>query len=359
MSEDERHMRELRHDPFAFRTWECVAHGARIVNGQLPNGTTFSWWVREDVDPPALASAASVVTLGVFDGLHQGHRALLGAAAEEARRRGVPCLAVTFDPDPSEVLGRDATGARRLVAGFDRASALLAWGVAGVCVLGFTPSFSSMPPKEFLDSVLGKIVRPVSVHVGENFRFGHRGAGSLATLAQEGAHRGFDVCGHALVCCGGESVSSTRVRGLLASSRLDEANELLGRCHFVRGTVVHGRGEATGFGFPTANVTCDPRDCLPAEGVYACYVTQGSHAWPAAANVGAPPTFSDPRPAFLEASLVGFEGDLYGTEVTVSFVSWLRSSRQFSTLEELERVVLGNIAWVRENLGDERVEVRP
>ena len=118
------------------------------------------------------------------------------------------------------------------------------------------------------------------------------------------------------------------------------------------GQFAHGRGEGTGFGFPTANVVCDPRACMPAEGVYACYVSQGGTAWPAAANVGAPPTFAGRRAAFLEANLLGFTGDLYGAEVAVSFVRWLRPSRVFDSLSELERVVLGNIEWVRRNLGD-------
>ena len=133
---------------------------------------------------------------------------------------------------------------------------------------------------------------------------------------------------------------------------------LLGRCHFVRGWVDHGRGEGTSFGFPTANVRCDARTCMPAEGVYACVVSDGSRAWPAAANVGAPPTFDTRHDAyFLEANLLGFEGDLYGSELAVTFVAWLRASRPFSSLEELERTVLSNIDWVRRNVGETGVEV--
>ena len=156
---------------------------------------------------------------------------------------------------------------------------------------------------------------------------------------------------------GDAPVSSSRIRSLLAQGDVSGIVSLLGRHHYVRGTVAHGRGEGTGFGFPTANVCSDARSCMPREGVYACIVTDGVRAWPSAANVGAPPTFTSHRDAFLEANLIGFEGDLYGRELVVIFVEWLRGSRTFSSLDELERVVLGNIDWVRQNVGDQCVEV--
>lgn len=195
------------------------------------------------------------------------------------------------------------------------------------------------------------------VHVGENFRFGALGAGDAALLSACGEALGFDVVTHSLLERDGLPVSSTRVRTLLGEGRVSDAAVLLGRHHFVRGTVAHGRGEGTSFGFPTANVCCDPRFCLPCEGVYACLVTDGAWAWPAAANVGAPPTFDMHREAFLEANLLGFSGDLYGRELAVVFVEWLRASRTFSSLDELATVVLGNIGWVRDNLGDAGVRV--
>jgi riboflavin kinase/FMN adenylyltransferase len=165
------------------------------------------------------------------------------------------------------------------------------------------------------------------------------------------------VFGEDLVGEDGSTISATRIRGLLRSGELGEANKLLGRCHVLRGAVEHGRGEGTGMGFPTANVSFAIEDCMPKEGVYAGYVVVDGTAWASAINVGAPPTFSDARPAFLEANLLGFSGDLYGREVSVVFARWLRASRPFPSTEELERAVLSNVDWVRTQVGQHGVEV--
>ena len=302
----------------------------------------------------------SVVAIGAFDGLHLGHRRLLREACSDARASDVPCVAVTFDPDPAELMrGPAAVAGRRLLTCADRAAGLLALGADAVVSLAFDRALAGLGAREFVEDVLEPLTSPVALHVGTNFRFGSKGAGDVGTLAALGREAGFAVRAHELVSEGGVVVSATRVRRLLGAGSLAEANALLARCHYVRGVVEHGRGEGTSFGFPTANVRADLLDCMPPEGVYACYVACEGRAWPAAANVGAPPTFGGRDAAFLEANLLGFEGDLYGREVSVSFVRWLRGSRRFSSLEELERVVLGNIAWVAEHLGSGELEVRP
>lgn len=304
------------------------------------------------------ASTPAVAVIGAFDGLHLGHQALVRDAIRRARDLGIVCVALTFDPDPSELLGPAAPGGR-LLSVEDRCQGLLALGADHVIALSFTKELAGMAASAFVEQVLCGLMTPTCVLVGADFRFGRGGAGSARTLAELGGLRGFEVVAHPLVEDGGQVVCATRVRDLLRTSELAEANRLLGRCHYVRGSVAHGRGEGTSFGFPTANVTCDAGTCMPAEGVYACYLVCDGLAWPAAANVGAPPTFSSPRPAFLEANLIGFEGDLYGRAVSVSFVRWLRASRKFSSMDELMRVVLGNIAWVRDNLGEGAVKVAP
>lgn len=302
---------------------------------------------------------AAVCLIGAFDGLHVGHRALLAAATSDAQGRGVPCVAVTFSPDPAEVLGGPVEG-MTLLSVDDRVRGLLALGADAVIVFPFTEALARTDERTFVERALLSVVRPLWVHVGTNFRFGYRGAGDVSSLARLGERLGFGVSGHELVEAEGGPVSATRIRGLLhagGAEGLDEASRLLGRRPFVRGTIEHGRGQGTGFGFPTANLSSDPRVCMPAQGVYACYFVLGEAAWPAAVNVGAPPTFSAPEDAFLEANLIGFTGDIYGEGASVVFVRWLRASRRFSSTEELERVVLGNIAWVRKNLGEGRLEV--
>ena len=323
-------------------TWTDGPHGARLL---LAPGVQVG-----DGVPAVLA-------IGAFDGFHVGHRALMDAALADARSRGVACLAVSFDPDPDELfLGDEAP--RQLLSCDDRAHMIAAAGVDGVILLHFDRALAALEPEEFVSRVLCHVASPVSMHVGSNFHFGARGKGNCALLSACGADLGFEVTAHDLVRRGGLPVSSTRVRAVLAQpAGLAEANELLGRCHFLRGTVEHGRGQGTSFGFPTANVRFPGRSCMPAQGVYGGYVTIGGSAWPAAINVGAPPTFSGPDELFCEANLIGFTGDVYGAEVAVTFVQWLRASRPFSSTEELERVVLGNIDWVRTNLGDGRVEV--
>ena len=209
----------------------------------------------------------------------------------------------------------------------------------------------------------GALLDVRAIVVGEDFRLGARGAGTVDALRELGRADGFDVIGVELSREGDESITSTRIRGLIERGSVEDASVLLGRCHFVEGVVEHGRGEGTGFGFPTANVRVSEAACLPAEGVYAGFVVVGrglgtDHvgevAYPAAINVGKPRSFSpgEEGESFLEATLLGFGGDLYGRGVCVTFVRWLRAPRRFDSVGELERTVLSNVGWVRRTLGE-------
>lgn len=333
-------------------TFVQVAGANAAQSARVAPGVT-SYAIR---NPGNVVGERVVCVMGAFDGLHEGHRSLVGFAIADARERGLPCVAVTFDPDPAEVLVGVQPGTRLLTCG-DRARGLLALGVDYVLSFSFTKKEANTSYQEFMRSQLGRVVRVASVHVGTNFRFGAGGAGTPAAMQALGDQDGFQAYAHDLLQARSAVVSATRIRRALIKGGLGEATELLQRCHFVSGTVRHGRGEGTSFGFPTANVVCDVRDCLPKEGVYACFVVQGNSAWPAAANVGAPPSFSSPKPAFLEANLLGFSGNLYDEPVQVVFVRWLRASRKFDSLEQLEQAVFNNIDWVRINLGDARLEV--
>ena len=270
---------------------------------------------------------------------------------------GVPALAVTFDPDPADVLAGPRPSSQLLPVA-DRIRVLLALGLDGVLVVPFTPELAATPHADFMASVLVPAAHPVSVHVGTDFRMGRGGAGDVTALAEVGTRIGMSVRPHDLVRSLGETVSATRVRSLVRSGDVEAASRLLCRYHAVSGTVVHGRGEGTAFGFPTANVECAVEACLPAEGVYAAVTLVDGHAWPAAVNVGKPVTFGGERgAAFMEATLVGFSGDLYDRPATVCFVTWLREPRKFASLDELERTVLGNIEWVRRYVGADEVSL--
>lgn len=298
---------------------------------------------------------SSACALGAFDGVHVGHRALVQATLADARDRGVACVAVTFSPDPAEVLSGPIVNATLLPI-TDRIRLLATLGVDGVLVVPFTREVAATSHERFMSDWLVPAVRPVSIHVGADFRMGAGGAGTVDELRRVGARLGVSVHGHALVSEDGSAVSATRIRGLVREGAVKQASRYLCRDHCVRGTVEHGRGEGGSFGFPTANVRMDASACLPAEGVYAALASDGGHAWPAAVNVGAPRSFGGRSgEPFLEATLLGFSGDLYGRELSVSFVAWLREPRTFSSLDELERTVLGNVEWVRTYVGEGEV----
>ena len=302
----------------------------------------------------------SVCAIGAFDGVHAGHRALIERACAEARLRGDELVVVTFSPDPSVVLCPEHPQ-KMLLSDADRLDALRSIeGVDRLVVIDFTAELAALSYDRFVRETLGALVGLDCIVVGSDFRLGAGGAGTVDALSELGRADGFEVIGMDLLDEGGSPVTATRIRGLLGEGRVEDAAGLLGRCHFVRGVVEHGRGEGTAFGFPTANVRVPDGLCLPAEGVYAGYVALSGTAWPAAINVGKPRSFSpgEEGEQFLEATLLGFDGDLYGDEVRVVFARWLREPRLFSSLEELERVVLGNVSWVRATLGERGIHLR-
>ena len=308
-----------------------------------------------------------VCAIGAFDGLHRGHRALLSRARAEADHRGCRLAVVTFSPDPARVLSpEDAPD--DLLSADDREYALIDTGADALLVFSFTPELASVPYEDFVRTCLGSLLDVRAIVVGEDFCLGARGEGTVSALSELGETDGFDVIGVELSREGGEPITATRIRGLIRQGSVEEASVLLGRCHLVEGEVERGRGEGTGFGFPTANVCVAPGACLPAEGVYAGFVVVGNGlgtdhvgevAYPAAINVGKPRTFSphEEGKQFLEATLLGVEGDLYGRVVRVVFVRWLREPRTFGSVEELERVVLSNVDWVRKTLGEKGIEL--
>lgn len=290
------------------------------------------------------------VSIGVYDGFHVGHASLLRSLVLDARARGLRAVAVTFDPDPDCVVA--PFPAKKLMDVRDRLHALATSGVDLVAVVPFTKEVASLDHERFFERVLFPSLDVRAVHVGENFRLGAGGASTVDVIESWGAGRGIDVLGHRLVTDDGRAVSATRIRRLLEQGELARANEELGRPYFVRGVVRSGRGEGAGMGFPTANVEVSAGAQVPADGVYAGYVLVGDEAWPAAVNVGLPPTFAlEPGSAHMEANLIGFSGDVYGREVKVMFCERLRASRKFESREDLVSTVLGDIERVRESYG--------
>jgi riboflavin kinase/FMN adenylyltransferase len=286
------------------------------------------------------APAGTVVTIGAYDGVHVGHRAVIDTVRRLASARGAKSAVVTFDRHPATVV-RPASAPRLLTDLPQKLELLAATGVDLALVLRFDEARAAEPAEEFVREVLVACLRAGAVVVGEDFHFGHGRRGDVRLLEAMGAELGFEVLPVHLVAAGdGEpaTVSSTRIRRLLAEGRVDVAAALLGRPHEVRGTVVHGDGRGGAvLGFPTANVAVAPEVQLPAEGIYAgWYERPDGSVHQAAISLGRRPTFyPDAELALLEAHLLGFRGDLYGEPAKVRFVARLREERRFDSVEEL------------------------
>jgi riboflavin kinase/FMN adenylyltransferase len=303
----------------------------------------------------------SVATVGMFDGVHRGHRVLLERVATEAAARGVPAAAVTFDRHPLAVLRPGSEPP--LLTTLDRKVELLGQaGMAVVLVLEFTPELSQVGAEAFATRVLFDGLAARAVVVGENFRFGHKAAGDPALLADLGRPRGIEVVAVRLHADGGRAVSSTRVRAELAAGDVAAAAASLGRPYAVEGVVVAGdRRGGPLLGVPTANLEVPGGIALPADGVYAGHLTdrapEGSgepqggapvdrrRERAAAVSVGTNPQFGTERR--VEAHVLDFEGDLYGHRVSVAFAHRLRGQATFDGVDQLAAQIHADIAEAR------------
>jgi len=275
-----------------------------------------------------------VVALGNFDGVHLGHQEVMRRAVREGRRRGMKVVAATFHPHPRAVLG--AGDPPKLLTPVQlRSELLLGLGADEVWVIPFDAWLSRKTPEQFVRDVLVGEGDAGVVVVGENFRFGYRAAGDfddLLRLMREVGGTAVEVRVRGAGMEGG--ISSTRIRVLISEGEVTEAAGLLGRPYVLRGEVVVGDKRGRTIGFPTANVVPDADAVVPARGVYAGFVRVGKEEYAACTNVGVAPTFGRAE-SRVEAHLLDFEGDLYGSVVDVSFVGRIREERRFSGIDEL------------------------
>jgi riboflavin kinase/FMN adenylyltransferase len=294
----------------------------------------------------------SVVTIGNFDGVHLGHRALVDRTVERARTLDLRPVALTFDPHPTAVLRPDAVPLA-LQSLDERVAMLRTLGIDHVEVVRFDAELAARTPEEFVTDILAARLDARSVVVGENFRFGRGAAGDVAMLARLGGTLGFDVDAVTLVGGDGAAWSSSALRGLLAAGDLDGVAAGLGRPFSLTGEVVHGAGRGRTIGVPTANVAIAPGRALPADGVYACVATAGEGRWPAVVNIGVRPTF-DGVGRTVEAHLLDADVDLYGRPLTLTFVARIRGEQRFDGPEALVARIRTDIAEAREALADVR-----
>ena len=288
----------------------------------------------------------AVAAIGVFDGVHIGHQALIRDTVLLARTKDALSAVITFDRDPDQVVS-PASAAPQLLDLDDKLSLLAEQGPEVVLVIPFDERLAVMPPLVFLDQVLVAAARPVAAVVGYDFRFGHRAEGDVDVLVRYGADHAFTVLAHDLVLADGVPVTSTRIRGLVHAGDMPAAAALLGRPHRLKGTVVSGRHAGREMGAPTANLEVPMFAALPADGVYAASTVIDDVVYPAAVSVGVPPTFPTAT-ATLEVHVVGFEGDLYGRCMGVEFLQKIREQRRFDSADALAAQIAADIDGVKD-----------
>ncbi len=277
-----------------------------------------------------LCPQGSVACIGAFDGLHLGHRALVGRAVARARALGVPAVALSFEPLPREFFAREAKPPR-LMLPRARLAGLLGLGCDRVGLLRFDTALAAMPAAQFIERVLAGRLGVREVWVGPGFRFGRGREGDLALLQAAGAAHGFSADAIAPVLLEGERVSSTRIRAALVAGDFALAARLLGRPYAIGGHVVRGQQLGRTLGYPTANLRYGGK--TPAlRGIYATWVHGvAAHPWPSVSSFGTRPTVDGVEP-LLEAHLFDFDGDLYGRRIEVEFVAHLRDEEKFPDL---------------------------
>lgn len=293
----------------------------------------------------------SVVTVGVFDGVHRGHQQLIGQTVRRARELGLRSVLVSFDPHPSEVVRPGSHPA--VLTGPERKAELVErLGVDVFCLVPFTPEFGRLSAASFAHDVLVEHLHAAAVVVGENFRFGHRAAGDAAQLTELGRTLGFTVEAVPLVGDGDTVFSSTLIRSCIDAGDVNTAALALGRPHRLPGVVVRGDRRGRLLGFPTANLLCPPHAAIPADGVYAAWMLRDKDAdrRPAAVSIGTNPQFAG-RERRVEAYVLDFDDDLYGESVALDFIARTRDMRRFDDVETLVAQIEADVSAVRGVLG--------
>jgi riboflavin kinase/FMN adenylyltransferase len=274
-----------------------------------------------------------VVAIGVFDGVHRGHQEILNRAKEIAD--GGLVIALTFDPHPATVFAPDRAP-KLLVTLSDRIVLLKIHNADQVAVIKFDAKFAAMSPENFVQDVLVTQLQATDIVVGENFTYGHKASGNIDSLRNSGASKNFEVHVLSISESENQSISSSRIRTLVSQGNVESARELLTRPHRLDGVVIHGEARGREIGYPTANLGNIDGQCIPADGIYAGWLTVGINRWPAAISIGTNPTFEGDRARQVEAYAIDQVGlDLYDQGATIEFGWRLRDTLKFDGLEPL------------------------
>jgi len=295
----------------------------------------------------------SAVTIGKFDGVHAGHRAVIAALEEVARADDLVSTVVTFDRNPLSLLNPTACP-DALASNAKKIELLETAGVEATLVLAFDRELSQQAPEEFVTSVLVEALHARVVFVGSDFRFGVRGSGNVALLEQLGAEHGFEVRTIPELLTGDRATrraSSTWIRELLDAGDVEGAAQPLGRLHSIRSTVVHGEQRGRTLGYPTANLSPDIEGFIPRDGVYAAWATVNGQRYGAAVSIGNNPTFVGVPQKQVEAHLLDQSFDLYGQRIELEFVRYIRPMAKFESADALAGQMRLDEQQIRATLG--------
>lgn len=293
-----------------------------------------------------------VLAAGVFDGVHLGHRAVLNAAIETARRLDAEPVVLTFDPHPATIL-RPQNPIHLLTPQDLKLRLISETGIRRTLVVTFDHAFAQVEPEDFITSLCHASPNLVGICIGEGWRFGRNRKGDPHLLRTIGMKSGFFTSEVPAVRIDGRTVSSTLIRHALADGDMETANRSLGRPFLVTGTVVHGEKRGSAIGFPTANIRTDDRQ-YPANGVYVIEARQGSHFHNGVANIGVRPTVASSAARILEAHLFDFESNLYGENLDISFLHRLRPETRFDGIDDLKKRIALDCGEARQWLHDHR-----
>ena len=291
--------------------------------------------------------AGAVVAIGNFDGVHRGHRAVIGAALKRAKSLGRKAAALTFTPHPRLFL-RPQEPLFQLSSDGSKLRLLAATGLDGAIVMKFDAALAATSAEDFVTHILSHVLGIGGAAIGFDFHFGKNRAGSPTFLTDQGARLGFAVDIVPPLEDEGRPVSSGAVRAALAAGRVVEAAELLDMPWFVSGQVIHGDKRGRELGFPTANLKLDP-SCGLKHGIYAVRADIAGKRYDGVASFGRRPMFDDGAP-LLEVFLFDFDGDLYGHTIDVAFIGWIRHEQKFESIETLKRHMMADAAQARDAL---------
>jgi riboflavin kinase / FMN adenylyltransferase len=288
--------------------------------------------VFRDIEDFRRPEMKTVVTMGNFDGLHLGHQALVANAVAEAKRSVTPSLVFTFDPHPLKLLAPERAP-QMIVNQRDKMDMLKALGVDAVIVQRFDRRFASIDAEDFVRRYLIERLNLSKIWLGRDLRFGRARAGDAEDLIRWGSSLGFSVGIVEPILVEGKRISSSRIRQLIEQGRVDEVPPMLGRYHFISGSIVNGHHRGRELGFPTANLAA-ATELIPADGIYATTVELQNQRWLSVSSVGHNPTFGEGLRT-IETYVLDFAQDIYGEMVKLSFVQRIREERKFAQIEHL------------------------